>query len=123
MGGKTAGLVCREPAVLSVLRWILGDFKQIETVRQFDSPVSLQRALGFEPIDILLVDADAVPEAVTQFMRDLHEKKPSLKSILIISPAARDEIMEIITGNLVKGIVVKPFTKDAVNRYVEKLIR
>ena len=121
MNAKTAGLVCREGATLSVLRWILGEFKLLDTLRQFDSPVSLRRALDSEAIDILL-DADAVAGSLSDFMRELRDKKPDLKTILIISPVAKDAIMEIITANLVKGIVVKPFTKDAVSRYIEKLV-
>jgi response regulator RpfG family c-di-GMP phosphodiesterase len=122
MGGKIAGLVCREASVLSVLKWILGEFQQIGAIRQFESAKSLQKALGSEPIDILLLDADAVPESISQVMREIHDATPSLRTILIISPTAKDEIMKIIGANLVKGIVVKPFTKDAVSRYVEKLV-
>ena len=85
-------------------------------------PKVFKKLIGSEPIDILLLDADAVPESVSQVIKEIHDVMPGLRTILIISPTAKDEIMKIIGANLVKGIVVKPFTKDAVSRYVEKLV-
>jgi DNA-binding NtrC family response regulator len=122
MGVRTAALVCPEGAVLSVLKWIVRGFKEIGSIRQFDSPTSLERAVDWETIDVLLLDADALTESPSQFLGDLRDRKPNVKTILIISPTSKDEIMEIIEASLAKGIVVKPFTKEAVSRYLEKLV-
>ena len=123
MSGKIAGLVGREAAVMSLLRWILGEFEQIETIRQFESPDNFEKALEFETIDILIMDTESIQHPVFDFIKDLHDKKPNLRTVLVMSPTAKDEIIDIIKANLVKGIVVKPFTKDAVIRYVDKLVR
>jgi hypothetical protein len=52
----------------------------------------------------------------------MHDNNSFLKIILIISPVSKDEIMEITKANLVKGIVLKPFTKEIICKYIEKLL-
>jgi hypothetical protein len=64
MGDKIAGLVGREASVMSLLKWILGEFKEITDVRQFDLTASLEKALEIEVIDVLILDAEVMFESV-----------------------------------------------------------
>ena len=121
--GRTVCICGRENTLLSLLKWILGEFKEIGSIRQFDIPEKFQRALESETFDLLIVDAEMVGGPVLQFVKGLRESKPLLRTILIMSPKAGDEIMEIIRASLAEGVIIKPFTKEVVSNYVEKLLR
>ena len=123
MDGRTVCLCGRENTLLSLLKWILGEFKEINTIRQFDILENLQRALESDTFDLLIMDTEMVGGPVFQFVKGLRESKPLLSTILIMSPTAKDEVMEIIRANLAEGIIIKPFTKEVVSNYVEKLLR
>jgi DNA-binding NarL/FixJ family response regulator len=105
------------------LKWILGEFKEIDTIRQVDVLGNLHRTLESETFDLLIVDTEMVGGSSFQFVKGLRESKPLLRTILLVSPTAGDEVMEIIRANLAEGIIIKPFTKEVVSNYVEKLLR
>lgn len=123
MDGRTVCLCGRENTLLSLLKWILGEFKEINTIRQVGILENLQRTLESETFDLLIVDTEMVGGSSFQFVKGLRESRPLLRTILLVSPTAGDEVMEIIRANLAEGIVIKPFTKEVVSNYVEKLLR
>ncbi len=115
--------LCGQENIRSLLRWILREFKKEVKVRQFDTPENLQRAVDAEEIsDVLILDVGVLKKSALEFVNELHDKRSSLKIILIVFPAAKDEILEIIKANVVKGIIVRPFTGEVVCNYVDKLL-
>jgi DNA-binding NarL/FixJ family response regulator len=123
MDGRIVCLCGRENTLLSLLKWILGEFKEINTIRQVGIIENLQRTLESETFDLLIVDTEMVGGSSFQFVKGLRESRPLLRTILLVPPTAGDEVMEIIRAHLAEGIVIKPFTKEVVSNYVEKLLR
>ncbi|MBI5634805.1 MAG: hypothetical protein HZA15_15160 [Nitrospirae bacterium] len=114
--------LCAKKDIINSLKWIFKEFmKQVE-IRQLDTPEKLQGEIGPDGSDVLILDTEGVNKSLLEFMTELREQRSSLNTILIISPVtSREEIIEIIKANLVKGIIVRPFTGEVVCKYVEKI--
>jgi DNA-binding NtrC family response regulator len=122
MNDKIVSL-CGQGNIISLLRWIFKEFKKEVKIRQFDTPENLRNAVDEEEIsDLLILDVGVLKKDVLEFVLELHEKRPSLKIILIVFPTTKDEIVKIIRANVVKGIIVRPFTGEVVCNYVDKLL-
>jgi len=120
MSNKTI-YVCGEEKLLNLLKWILREFNEEVTILQSGSEEKLQLDLD-KHFDILFLDSETPTKPVVEFLRDIHRRKPALKTILVVFPANREEVMAIIKENLVRGVVVRPFTAEVVCNYVGKLL-
>jgi response regulator RpfG family c-di-GMP phosphodiesterase len=122
MNNKIVDL-CGEKTTCSFLRWIFKEFKKDVQVRQFDTPKELHQADNAEKLsEVLILDAGALKKSPLEVVNDLHSKRPSLKILLIVFPTTKDEIVEIVKANVVKGIIVRPFTGELICSYVDKLL-
>jgi response regulator RpfG family c-di-GMP phosphodiesterase len=105
------------------VKWLLSEFDKnlvITTFRSFDN---LESSFNTnKEWDLLILDSNALQESIKESLAKIKNQKPHFKIILIILPIMnRDEILEIIDGKMVQGIVIKPFTGEVMSGYLEKV--
>ena len=113
--------ICGKERTLSLLRYILEQYEKDVPIRQYDSDSKLQEDLR-SLSGILILDDDVVKKPILKFMDELHEKTPLLKTILIVAPTKKDEVLSIIRASLVRGLIVKPFSGELICKNVERLL-
>lgn len=114
--------ICAGEATLSLLRWIVRESKTDVNVRPLDSRTKLESALDSGTLDVLITDTDVIDKPMVEFAKFLHNQYPTLKTVLIVHLTEREAVMEIIRENLVKGVIVKPFTAEVVSNYLDRLL-
>ncbi len=122
MNRKKLYVFGHEGTLLSLLRWTLTEFEEDVDIRHFGTLDKFYGAIESVSLDILILDSDVLKASLVQFIQGLRDRHPSLKVVLIAPPTAKDQVMQIIRANLVKGVVLKPFTKEIICNYVGKLL-
>jgi DNA-binding NtrC family response regulator len=114
--------LCVHDDILQSVKWLLAEFNRDFSVTSFRSLESLESAYATKEWDLLILDAAASHESMRDALAKIKTQNPHLKIILIVPPGAnREEILEIINGKMVQGLVIKPFTGEVISRYLEKV--
>ncbi|MBF0465211.1 MAG: hypothetical protein HQK96_01940 [Nitrospirae bacterium] len=95
------------------------DFKGITAVKGFRRPGTLSRALETESPSLLVVDGLLV-ESLPDFIREIDNRKPPYKILLILPSYSTQEDMQTLLdyANVVPHILLRPFTLQRLYTYL-----
>jgi len=114
--------LCVHDDLMQSVKWLLTEFNKDFSISTFRSLDSLESAFKTNNWDLLILDAAASHESLKDSLTKIKSQKPQIKIILIVPPIAnKEEILEIIQGKMVQGLVIKPFTGEIMSKYLEKI--
>lgn len=122
MVSKKSIFVCVQKDILHPLKWSLKEFEAQVAVKYFDRTSQLGDTLANEDCSALILDSIVSNEPALDFARELKNKKPSLKILLVVSMGTtREEVIDIIKLRIVSGVLIRPFTIEQISDYIYKL--
>ena len=114
--------LCAHDDIMQSVKWLLKEFNRDLRITSFRSLESMENTFVSEEWDLLILDSAATHDSLKNSLAEIKSQKPNLKIILIVPPVAnKEEIIEIIRGKMVQGLVIKPFTGEVISRYLEKI--
>jgi len=114
--------LCVHEDIMPSVKWLLTEFDSAFTITSFRSFDSLEKAFKTKEWDLLILDSTTSQESIKDSLARIKDQNPNLKIILIIPPMAnKEEVIEIIQGKMVQGLVIKPFTGEVMSKYLEKV--
>ena len=119
---KKSIFTCVQRDIVHPLNWSFKEFGDQITVKYFDKVKQLGDALETEDCSVLILDSIVSNEPTLDFAKELKNKKPSIKILLVVSiGTTKEEIMDIIKLKIVSGVLIRPFTVEQVSDYIIKL--
>ncbi|MBI5847309.1 MAG: hypothetical protein HZB31_05060 [Nitrospirae bacterium] len=113
--------ICVQDDVMQSIKWILKDFNKDYKITTFRSTVNFENEYSPDAWDLLILDSTLSHDSITAYLEGIKDKKPGLKTILIVPPIEnKEEIIAIIKEKLVQGLVIKPFTAEVLCKYLDK---
>jgi two-component SAPR family response regulator len=114
--------ICVHDDIMPSVKWLLKEFDKDCSITTFHSMEILERAFKTDEWDLLILEITATNESIGDSLARIKSQKPRLKIILVVSPTAkREDVMDVIKGKLVQGLVIKPFTGEVMTKYLEKI--
>lgn len=120
---KKLVMVCVQRDIVNSLGWALKDFDKQLSVKYADSPADLQKffAMG-NSCSLLIMDSVIADKSTVDIASRLKRDHPGMKLLWIVSPSvARAELVGLIHGKVVSGVLMRPFTAQQVSDNIYKL--
>jgi DNA-binding NtrC family response regulator len=120
--GRGTVCLCVTTDKLSFLKWTLSQYKKDLAVTSCGEANKLQNIRGIEGLDVLIIDSSSMNDAPLSYLQKIREVNPSLNILFIVAPMIKkEEVIEIIRGKFVKGMIVMPFSAEVLCNYLDKM--
>lgn len=111
--------ICVQEDLMQPLKWMLKEFNKNFKFAIFRSTVTFEEEYTPDAWDLFILDSTLSHDSIKAYLAGIKDKKPELKTILIVPPIEnKEEIIGIIKEKLVQGLVIKPFSAEVLCKYL-----